>query len=124
MFKCLIRYWRIFPEISFLLVFGEYEGNDEGDDDEEIGNDEEVDKPNNRKVFDIMLDNLNEERDDVDRYKYPNKDGEYRRRNKGQRRYDKNNGIQDENGRRRKKHKTDHKRQPEKSKSTYGNSSK
>ena len=111
--------------IIFFLVFGEYEGNEE-DDEEDMGDNDrdDLDTSNNRKVLDIMLDNFDGEGNGANKYKYPNKDGDYRRDDQGQKRHNKNNGMDEGNRRRRKKYENNRKRRPEKSKSIYGNSSK
>ena len=109
----------------FFLVFGEYEGNEEDDEDDMGDNDrDDLDTSNNRKVLDIMLDNFDGEGNGANKYKYPNKDGDYRRDDQGQKRHNKNNGMDEGNRRRRKKYENNRKRRPEKSKSIYGNSSK
>ena len=95
-----------------LIVFGEYEGDDDDDDeqdseDEESINDKDLDESNNRKVFDIMMTNLN---NGANKYGYSNKDGERRKNKHGQRRYDNNNDANQDDRRQSKRLKNDRKR--------------
>ena len=107
-------------------MFGEYEGNDEDDDDDdgEDDEDDEDDDMGNTHIYSVDGKKRNDEDYDGNSYNYPNRDGNSRRDKQGQKRWDRNNGMEEENGRRRKKHRGDRKSRPEKSKSTFGNSSK
>ena len=104
------RYSIVFSVL--LIVFGEYEGDDDDDDeqdseDEESINDNNLDESNNRKVFDIMMTNLN---NGANKYGYSNKDGERRKNKHGQRRYDNNNDANQDDRRQSKRLKNDRKR--------------
>ena len=69
----------------FISVFGEYEGNEDNDDnDEDEDGVDDTGESNNRKVFDITLENFDGKGNGETQYKYPNRDGEYHRNNQGQ----------------------------------------
>merc|ERR1719511_267571 len=70
-------------------------------------NSNNLDDRNNRKVVDIILPHL--EKGGNKRYGYSNKDGERRRNNKGQRKYDNDNSANQED-RRQSKRKRERKR--------------
>ena len=104
------RYSIIFSVL--LIVFGEYEGDENDDDeqdseDEESINDKDLDASNNRKVFDIMMTNLN---NGANKYGYSNKDGDRRKNKPGQRRYENNNDANQDDRRQSKRLKNDRKR--------------